>query len=73
MVAPPFAGVTVKVPSLQMAGGVWFGITGVGFTVTVIVNGAPTHAPAAPEVGVTVYVAVCGTFVGLVNVWLING
>ena len=31
---------------------------GLGFTVTVMVNVAPTHAPAAPEVGVTVYVTV---------------
>ena len=30
------------------------GITGVGLTVTVTVNVAPTQLPAAPEVGVTV-------------------
>jgi hypothetical protein len=34
-------------------------IDGRGFTVTVIVNGAPTHVPCAPDVGVTVYTTVC--------------
>ena len=31
-----------------------FGISGIGFTVTVTVNVDPTQLPAAPEVGVTV-------------------
>ena len=66
-VGTPSTGVTVKAAPLQMAG-VCVGIKGFGFTVTVIVNVAPTHAPAAPDVGVTVYVAVCTAFVGFVNV-----
>ncbi len=32
-------------------------ITGTGFTVTTSVNVFPTQFPAAPEVGVTIYVA----------------
>lgn len=45
-------------------------MAGLGLTVTVMVNVAPTHEPVAPDVGVTVYVAVCGVFVGFVKVWL---
>ena len=44
-------------PPLQTAS-VKAGITGVGAIVTVVVNGSPTHAPAAPETGVTVYTIV---------------
>jgi hypothetical protein len=40
-------------------------IAGRGFTVTITVNVAPGHDP---DVGVTVYVAVCAVFVVLVNV-----
>ena len=42
---------------------------GFGFTVTVTVNVAPVHEP---DVGVTVYVAVCAAFVGFVNVPVIE-
>ena len=52
-VGTPFDGVIVNVPPLHMFE-VWFGITGVGFTVTVIENDDPTQLPAVPEVGVTV-------------------
>ena len=48
------------------------GITGVGFTVTIVVNVEPTQLPAAPDVGVTVYVAVRTISVGLTSVWLID-
>lgn len=51
----PFVGVTVKVPSEQIAGGVTLAITGFGFTVTVMVNGFPEQPFV---VGVTLYVAV---------------
>ena len=44
-------------------------ITAVGFTVTVTVNGVPVQVP---DVGVTVYVAVCTALVGFTNVWLID-
>ena len=44
-------------------------ITAVGFTVTVTVNGDPVQVP---DVGVTVYVAVCTALVGLTSVWLID-
>ena len=45
-----------------------FGITGIGFTVIVTVNVAPTQFPAAPEVGVTVYTIVWAAFVVLTSV-----
>ena len=45
---------------------------GIGFTVMVTVNVLPTQAPAAPEVGVTVYKTSCGVNTELVNVWLIS-
>jgi hypothetical protein len=64
-------GVTVKVPPLQIVA-VWLGITGFGFMVTVTVNVAPTQLPAAPDVGVTVYVAVTGALVLLVSVPVID-
>ena len=54
---PAFAGVTVNVPPLQIVF-VNVGMTGVGKTVTVVVNGSPTQEPAAPEEGVTVYTIV---------------
>jgi len=47
-------------------------MNGTGFTVTVIVNGAPTQAPVSPDFGVTVYVTVCVALVGFVNVWLMD-
>jgi hypothetical protein len=50
-------GVMVNVPLLQMEV-VCAGMTGFGLMVTVTVNVLPTQLPAAPEVGVTVYVAV---------------
>ena len=50
----PFAGVSVKVPPLQIVAVIAV-IAGTGLTVTVTVNGAPTQPPrAADEVGVTV-------------------
>ena len=48
-----FKGVTVNVLSPHIVA-VCAGITGVGSTVTVTVNGVPGQLPAAPEVGVTV-------------------
>jgi hypothetical protein len=44
-------------------------VVGVGFTVTVIVNGIPIQVP---EVGVMVYSKVAGAVVVLVRVWLIK-
>jgi hypothetical protein len=44
------------------------GVAIIGFTVTVKVKVAPGHVP---DVGVTVYVAVCAVFVVLVNVPMI--
>jgi hypothetical protein len=44
---------------------------GEGFTVTVIVNGAPVHELAV-DVGVTIYCTVPAVEPGLVNVWLIG-
>ena len=52
-VGTPFDGAAENVPPLQIVA-VWFGITGVGFTVIVTVNDGPLQVPAAPEVGVTV-------------------
>jgi hypothetical protein len=47
--------------------------TGVGLTVTVIVNGAPGQPPAT-DVGVTIYSTVPAVVLpGLFNVWLITG
>ena len=47
-------------------------IAGIGFTITVTVNALPGQLPkATDEVGVTVYMAVCETFVVLVSVPLI--
>lgn len=44
----------VAVP-LQMAAVLAVVTTGVGFTVTVIVYGAPEHAGVAVDVGITIY------------------
>ena len=41
---------------------------GVGCIVTVTVNVAPIQFPIDPEIGVTVYVAVCANAVGFINV-----
>ena len=60
----PLAGVDVNPTALQ-AVLVMLVIAGVGLTVTVTVKVAPVQLP---ESGVTVYVAVCAAFVGLVNV-----
>ena len=57
-------GVTEKAAALH-AVAVMAVTAGFGFTVTVSVNVAPTQVP---DVGVTVYVAVCAVFVGLVSV-----
>ena len=46
-------GLTAKAVSLQVDV-VCVLTNGFGFTVTVILNGEPTQAPSAPEVGVTV-------------------
>ena len=60
----PFTGATVKPAPLQVVAVIGV-ITATGFTVTVTVNGAPVQLP---EVGVTVYVAVCTALVGFTNV-----
>ena len=49
----PSTGLTVNVAPLHIVE-VYTNKTGVGLTVTVTVKLAPTHAPAAPDVGVTV-------------------
>ena len=54
----PFAGVAVN-KAAEQAVAVVVVIAGVGLIVTVTVKVAPTHDPMAPEVGVTVYIAVC--------------
>jgi hypothetical protein len=68
----PFTGVTVNGAALQ-ADEVIFVIAGHGLTVTVTVKGVPVQLP---DVGVTVYVAVCAVFVGFKRVpdmfaWLV--
>ena len=60
----PFTGVVVNVDPLHTFTVMGL-IAGVGFTVTVTVNVLPVQVP---EVGVTVYVAVCAVVVGLFNV-----
>jgi hypothetical protein len=58
---------------LHIATAAGFVTTGVGFTVTVIVNGAPGQPPAI-EVGVTMYWTVPAVvLLGFVKVWLITG
>ena len=59
----PFTGVTLNKTPLQLVPVIAL-ITAVGFTVTVTVNVDPVQLP---DNGVTVYVAVCVVFVGLVN------
>ena len=66
-ISAPFTGVTVKAVPPQVVATL-FAIVAFGFTVTVTVKFAPVQPP---DNGVTVYVAVCGEFVGLVNVPLI--
>ena len=60
-------GVTVKPAPLHVIA-VLFAIRGLGLTVTVTVKFVPTQLPAAPLVGVTVYVIVCAELVKLVSV-----
>ena len=58
------AGVIVKDPPLHIVA--VRGLTaGLGLTVTITVKSGPVHVP---NVGVTVYVAVCAELVGLVSV-----
>lgn len=60
------------VPPLQMAAVFAVVITGLGFTVTVMVYGAPGHAGVAVDVGVTIYSTVpAAVLPGLTSVWLI--
>jgi hypothetical protein len=63
-------GFTLNAFPIQIAA-VWLGITGLGLMVTVTVKGLPMQLPAAPDVGVTVYVAVCTVLVVLVNALVI--
>jgi hypothetical protein len=64
----PSTGVTLKPDSLHAVAVIGV-IVGLGLTVTVTVKSAPTQLPSTTdEVGVTVYVAVCTVFVGLVRV-----
>ena len=60
----PSTGVVVKVPPLHITA-VRFEIVAFGLTVTVTVNGVPVQLP---DVGVTVYVAVCRTLEVFVRV-----
>ena len=62
-----FIGAVVNVSPLHIVA-VWFGTTGRGLIVATTVNVGPLHSPL---LGVTVYVAVCDVFVGLVSVPLI--
>jgi hypothetical protein len=56
---------------LQIATAAGLVIAGVGFTVTVMVNGAPAHEPVV-DVGVTMYCIVPAVeLLGLTSVWLI--
>ena len=64
----PFAGVAVNAVALHTVAVIGV-IEGCGLTVTVTVNVLPTHVP---DVGVTVYVAVCAEFVGLASVPVID-
>ena len=60
----PLTGVTENAAALQVAAVIAV-TAGLGFTVTVTVKVEPVQVP---DVGVTVYVAVCAVFVGLVSV-----
>jgi len=62
-----FVGDVVNAVPLHIVA-VWFGTTGRGLMVATTVNVGPVQLPL---VGVTVYVAVCAVFVGLVSVPLI--
>lgn len=62
----PLTGVRLKFPPLQIVADI--GVTdGVGLTETFTVKDAPVHGPSG-DVGVTVYTATCGAFVGLTSV-----
>ncbi len=61
-------GLTVNNTPLQLTAVIAL-ITAVGLMVTVTVNAAPVQLP---DNGVTIYVAVCAVFVGLVKLPLIN-
>ena len=63
-ISDPLLGDTVNASPLQILG-VLFAITGLGLIVATTVNVGPVQLPL---VGVTVYVAVCGTLVGFVSV-----
>ena len=58
----------VPVPLQTVVDTALIATVGVGLTVAVILNEAPTQLPVVPEVGVTVYVAVTGAEVGLESV-----
>src|SRR5215472_6415557 len=71
-ISVPLTGVTLKLPPLQIVC-VCAAMVGTGLTVTVTVKVEPVQLP---DVGVTVYVAVCAVLVGLVSVpvilaWLV--
>ena len=66
-ISVPLTGATVKAVALHIVAALP-ATAGRGFTVTVTVKFAPVQPPVT---GVTVYVAVCGVFVGLVRVPLI--
>jgi len=66
----PFCGDTLKVSPLQIEV-IWGSMTGPGLIVTVTVKVGPAQFPDVPETGVTVYMAVWGTLVGLIKVsWI---
>ena len=66
-ISVPFEGETEKLPAEQIVA-VLFAITGVGSTVTMMSKFEPTQEPAAPDVGVTVYVTVVVVLIELVSV-----
>jgi hypothetical protein len=63
----PLVGDTIKPAPLQIVA-VIGEITGLGLTDTITVKSGPVQLPAA---GVTLYIAVCKVFVGLVSVPLV--
>ena len=67
-----FTGVKLNAFGLQVVVTVLLFIEGFAFTVTGTVKVEPAQLPAAPDVGVTVYVAVTAAFVELVSVPLIK-
>ena len=68
---PEFIGVVVKAVPLQIVA-ILLAISGVGFTVTVIVNVLLQVFGEVPDVAVTVYVAVSIVVPLLFKVWLIK-